>query len=155
MDTSGSEDDDFVIRRAAAPVVSNAVLNKDYDDAGGPVTPPMDHSSKLSKSLGLVMSPMSPPYRRVRSMKLMETPRVNVSRLEPPAFSSTPAASPCISLSQLPRSLKIPRSKGKYDVKEKLNVTMGSVPPSLVNPFSPYRGNKVECKQPKKTRIEK
>ncbi|BES88228.1 mitosis inhibitor protein kinase [Nesidiocoris tenuis] len=58
-----------------------------------PMTPPNDRSFKVNKSLGLITSPASPPYRRVRSMKLVESPRpFALSRL---TGTSTPNPTSC------------------------------------------------------------
>ncbi|XP_014276862.1 wee1-like protein kinase [Halyomorpha halys] len=137
METNPSDDEMDFIKRPAIMVHSPESLS---GDESRPVTPPMDQSLKLNKSLGLIMSPQSPPYRKIRSLKLVETPIPFLKSRLDQVLTSTPNMSPCANESfrrgLRTSSLRLQRSRllhfNQSDIKDK------QFSPSIyVNPFTP------------------
>lgn len=141
MDTNGSDDDLDFIKRPAILIHHADPLS---EDESRPVTPPMDQSLKLNKSLGLIMSPQSPPYRKIRSMKIIESPRPFMKSRLDQTLTSTPNMSPCAQNSfrrgSRNSSMRLQRSRlshfGQMDMKDKQ-----LSPAAFINPFSPNYNN--------------
>ena len=149
METNASDDEMDFIKRPAILIHSAETLS---DDESRPVTPPMDQSLKLNKSLGLIMSPQSPPYRKIRSMKLIETPIPFLKSRLDQVLTSTPNESPCAqdSFRRCIRtsSLRLQRSRlshfNQSDVKDK------QLSPSIyANPFTPSGSRNTSDSKPK------
>ncbi|XP_014259705.1 wee1-like protein kinase isoform X2 [Cimex lectularius] len=154
MDLSCSDEELDFIKRPPPIYVGNVSEGDGNEmDVNRPATPPMDDSLKLSKSLGLIFSPHSPPCRRIRSMKLIESPaQFGKNRLQP-VFTSTPtASSPCLQhfykrivktapRSARPRNFLSPREKSA-------TFTDNSVSPSsLINPLSTSKIVEIKSKK--------
>lgn len=137
MDTNSSDDEINFIKRPSILVHHSEELS---DDDSRPVTPPMGQSMKLNKSLGIIMSPQSPPYRKIRSMKIVESPRPFLKSRLDHALTSTPNMSPCAQNSfkrnNRTSSLRLHRSRlshfNQSDMKDRL-----LSPAAYINPFSP------------------
>ncbi|XP_073990361.1 wee1-like protein kinase isoform X1 [Rhodnius prolixus] len=122
--------EELIIRRP--PVFSRT---SPEGEIARPVTPPMDESLRQSKALEL-MSAQSPPYRKIRSMKIIESPKSFLkSRFDQP-FTSTPTLSPH-GHRILPFRSRLGHTS-QSDVKERLSLSCSfSSPTAFVNPFTP------------------
>ncbi|KAK9507905.1 hypothetical protein O3M35_007667 [Rhynocoris fuscipes] len=125
---SFEDDEELIIRRP--PIF---IRTSPEGETSRPVTPPMDESLRLNKALEL--SAQSPPYRKIRSMKIIESPKSFLkSRFDHP-YTSTPTLSPH-------GHRVIPFRSRMYnshtDSKERLNLSCSfTSPSSFVNPFTP------------------
>ncbi|KAF6208640.1 hypothetical protein GE061_017098 [Apolygus lucorum] len=155
------DDDVNFIRRPVLPsiMLSTDDSNDSQEGHGSPrpETPPNDQGLKLNKSLGLMMSPQSPPYRKIRSMRIIESPRPFIkSRLDLP-FTSTPTQSPCAQR-MTPRArtapLRMQRSRLGFSGQSKeafpLSQTISS-PMDVINPFSPQVRSMNESRSSKRS----
>ena len=141
-------DEDVNFIRRPTVLVTSEDSNDSHETASSPrpETPPNDQSLKLNKSLGLMLSPQSPPYRKIRSMRLIESPRAFIkSRLDLP-FTSTPTPSPCApKMSQTPRSrtapLRMQRSRLGFNGHSRESLPLSqtiSSPLDVMNPFTTH-----------------
>lgn len=150
MDNNASDDDLDFIKRPAILIHNSDPLS---EDESRPVTPPMDQSIKLNKSLGVIMSPQSPPYRRIRSMKIIESPRPFIKSRLDPALTSTPNMSPCAqnSFRRGTRNSSMRLQRSRLSHYSQLEKEKQLSPAAFVNPFSPnYNANRTTSEKAKK-----
>jgi len=148
--TSSDEELDFIKR----PPLRIMVTHEEDEDEGRPATPPMDHSTNLSKSLGLVLTPQSPPYRRIRSMKIVESPKSFLKcRFDHP-ITSTPSHPGTDSLNRSSRTASARAKRSRFNQlnltdsreQEKLSLSHGNIPVAYLNPFTPEGRNSTDSR---------